>query len=455
MKRTLNGSFFLALFVLLVLFSCKQKSKETGIHTEETKYTCPMHPQVIKDQPGSCPICGMDLVPMHSKNTHAGANDSLASLVKPTDELVISGISTVKPQTGSRFEQNEVKGVINYNTNNQNSISARISGRIERLYVKYNYQAVSKGQKLLDIYSPDLANAQQELLFLKSNNEPVLLEAAKRKLRLLGATNQQVNKVLKTGKIDYTISIYSPYSGYVSEIQIPSSSISGGSAAGSTMITSQSSGSSSSMAGSSSMGSPGSSSTGGTSTPSLPDVASNSPLQLREGQYVSAGQRLFNVVNSNSVWAEFYINPADLNNYKKGTIVQVQSVDVNSKRDRVPISLIQPFYKEGTNYSLVRATLSNPNQIWKIGELISVSSESTRRMGTWLPRTAVLQLGTRYISFIRKNGTFSPVYVKAGSVTGEWIDVGNSIHPDQEVAKNAWFLVDSESFIKVKEVTAH
>lgn len=449
MKRTLNGSFFLALFLSLVLFSCKQKSKETGIHTEVTKYTCPMHPQVIKDQPGSCPICGMDLVPMHSKNTHDGANDSLASLVKPTDELVISGVSTVKPQTGSRFEQNEVKGVINYNTNNQNSISARISGRIERLYVKYNYQAVSKGQKLLDIYSPDLANAQQELLFLKSNNEPVLLEAAKRKLRLLGATEQQVNTVLKTGKIDYTISIYSPYSGYVSEIQNSSSSISGGSSAGSTMITAQSSGSSSSM-GSSSMGSSGSSAT---STSSVPDVASNSPLQLRDGQYVSAGQRLFNVVNSNSVWAEFYINPADLDNYKRGAIVQVQSVDVKNKRDRVPISLIQPFYKEGTNYSLVRATLSNPNQIWKIGELISVSSESTRRMGTWLPRTAVLQLGTRYISFIKKNGTFSPVYVKVPSIAGDWIDVGNSIHPDQEVAKNAWFLVDSESFIKVKEVT--
>lgn len=408
-----------------------------------------MHPEIIKDAPGSCPICGMDLVPVHSGKSMGEANDSLAALVKPTDELILSGIKTTKPLSGSRFEEINVKGVINYNTNNTNSVSSRVSGRIERLYIKYNYQPVSKGQKLMDIYSPDLASAQQELLFLKNNNEPALLEAAKRKLRLLGASEQQINSVLKTGKVDYTVSIYSPYSGYLSEVQAGASSGSSAAAAGSTMITSESSSGGSSMGG---MGS-GGSSTSSTAAPT-PDVASNSPILIKEGQYVTVGQKLFNLVNAGTVWAEIFVNPDQIAKFKRGTMLQVQSVDVPSKRSRVPVSLIQPFYREGTNYSLVRASISNSGKNWRVGELITVSSESTRKIGTWLPRTAVLQTGTRYVAFLKKNGAFVPAYVKVNTITTDWVDIGNSLPADQEVATNAWFLVDSESFIKVENITS-
>ena len=448
MRRILSVSF--PVFILSVLlFGCKEKADTVA---EATEYTCPMHPEIIRDEPGSCPVCGMDLVKAHAADGHSVADDSLASLVKPTDALIISDIRTVKPQTGARFSGREVKGVINYNTNNQNTVSARISGRIERLYVKYNYQPVSRGQKLMDIYSPELANAQSELLFLKNNNEPGLLEGAKRKLRLLGVTESQIAQVLRTGKVDYSVSIYSPYSGYITENQLTASPAPASNSAGSTMITPQSSGGSASMG---SMGGSASSSAAGANAPaSVPAVASNTPLQLREGQYVSVGQRLFNVVNSNSVWAEFYVHPAQLDKFKKGTMVQVQSVDVKSKRDRVPVSLVQPYYNQGSNYSLVRATLPNSDQLWKVGELISVSSENTRITGTWLPRTAVVQVGTKHVSFIKRNGNFVPVYVRVTSIADDWIDIGNSIHPDQEVAANAWFLVDSESFIQVQEITA-
>lgn len=442
----MNGSFPVVLvFAILLLFSCTGKDKQVGTG-QETKYTCPMHPQIVKDAPGTCPICKMDLVPMHSHDTHRAANDSLANLAKPTDELVLSGIKTTKPQRGSRFEEVIVNGIIIYNTNNQNSISSRVSGRIERLYIKYNYQAVSKGQKLMDIYSPDLANAQQELIFLKNNGETVLLEGAKRKLRLLGATDQQINQVLKTGKVDYTVSIYSPYSGYVAEVQT-SISATGPTAApaGSTMISESGGGGSSSMGG---MGGSGSAGTSG-NTP-LPNVASNSPILLREGQYISVGQKLFGLVNANAVWAEFYVSPDNLQLFKRGITVQIESVDVKSKRARVPISLVQPYYNEGVNYSLVRATVPNENRHWKVGELITASTESTRKVGSWLPRTAVLQLGSRYVSFIKNNGAFTPRYVQVRSIAGDWIDIGNSITEDQEVASNAWFLVDSESFIKVQ-----
>lgn len=436
----------LLLLAVTLLFACKGKEQKHEAHAEEARYTCSMHPQVIKNEPGNCPICGMELVPLVSQGSSAKVNDSLALLVKPTDEYVLSAIKTITPSNGLRSAENKVQGVINYNMNNSNSVSSRVSGRIERLYVKYNYQTVSKGQKLLDIYSPDLANAQQELLFLRDNNEPQLFEAAKKKLRLLGATEQQINQVIKTGKISYSVSIYSPYSGYISENRTPPSSSGTGSSTGSTLITSANS--------SSSMGSMGSASESSSQSPaaSVPDVASNTPLELREGQYVSVGQGLFNLVNVDQVWAEFYISPDQLDEFKKGTMISITSVDMKTKFARVPVSLIQPYYSEGINYSVVRAVLPNSKQHWKVGELIQVAhATEAGKNGTWLPRTSVLQLGTRYIAFVKDKGAFVPAYVSVKSVTGDWVDIGNSI-PDREVALNAWFLLDSESFIKVQDI---
>ena len=133
MRRILKGSIPIGiLFIILFLFACKGKDKRETT-AEGTKYTCPMHPQIVKDAPGSCPICKMDLVPMNAPGAGGAINDTLSALVKPTNELILSTIKTTKPETGSRFEPINVRGVINYNTNNQNSVSARVSGRIERL----------------------------------------------------------------------------------------------------------------------------------------------------------------------------------------------------------------------------------------------------------------------------------------------------------------------------------
>lgn len=433
MKKLLNGKYnIILLFAFAMLVSCTNKKE--AAHSHDVEYTCPMHPQIIRNEPGSCPICGMDLVA--KKSSEGQANDSLANITKPVNSLVLSSIKTTKAHSGSRYGDIQARGVINYNPNNSNSISARVSGRIEHLYVKYNYQAISKGQKLMDIYSPDLANAQQELLFLRDNNEPQLLEAAKKKLRLLGASEQQINMVLKTGKINNTISIYSSYSGYISE----SSQAAGGAAsAGSTVISSGNNREEMGMNTS-------------TPTPVAQNISSNDPLQLREGQYVSAGQRLFAVVNSETVWAEFYTTSANLGVFKKGKQIAIQSEDINDKHASATVSLVQPYYKEGANYSLVRALIRNRNNAWKIGELIKVTPENTKESGNWLPRTAVVQLGTRYVSFVKQTDAFVPVYVTVKNFSGDWADIGESLKGDEDVAINAWFLVDTESFIKAERL---
>lgn len=291
----------------------------------------------------------------------------------------------------------------------------------------------------MDIYSPDLANAQQELLYLKSSGNKDLLEAAKRKLRLMGSTDGQISTVLRSGKPDYTFSVYSPYAGYVSE-QKGTAAASGNNYSSGTEITEDGSGASmNSMGGG----------TGSSGSSQLPQVETNSPLQLREGQYVNQGQKLFSLINANSVWAEFFAGAEQLSYLKRGTGVQVTALDNRSQHSFTKISLIQPYYNEGSTFSLVRAKISNAAKQWKVGQLIEVKSDIDSKFGTWLPRTAVLQLGSGFVAFVKRGRNFVPVYVKIIERRGEWVDIGNSLAKDAEVAVNAWFMVDSESFVRV------
>ena len=438
MRKILKGNIGIFLILVCLLLACNQNKEASApiIHT------CPMHPEILNNGPGICPICKMDLVPKSSSETLGSADASLNSLVKPSNELVISGIKTVNPQNGKRKLDLSLRGVINYNSNEWKTVSARVSGRIERLYVKYSYERVKKGQKIMDIYSPDLLNTQQELLFLKNNSEPILLESARKKLLFLGLNQQQIDEVLRSGKINPRVSVYSPYSGYVAELNLNNMSSSNSSnQAGSTKISSNST---------SGMGEMNS----GTSVEALPSVktiSTGQAIQVREGQYVNAGQKLFSLVNTDQVWVEFFADPKQLPAIKSGTSINIKAVDRADQQAEVKVDLIQPYYREGFNYSLIRANLPNASRLWKVGQLITVHKES-ELAGNWIPRTSVLQLGKENIVFLKRNSAFIPVYVKVNAIAEEWIDIGDSLSPDQKIAINAWFLVDSESFIKAKRL---
>lgn len=438
MRRILKGRITVLLVFACILLACNQ-NKDTSL---PTIYTCPMHPEILNEGPGICPICKMDLVPKDSSVGHGSADKNLNALVKPSNELVISGIETIKPQNGFRNLDLSLKGVINYNSNQWKTVSARVSGRIERLYVRYGYEQVQKGQKIMDIYSPDLLNAQQELLFLKNNSEPVLLESAKKKLMLLGSTKQQIDLVLSSGKINPTVSVYSPYSGYVAELeQNNESDLSTKSQVESTKISSNDASGMSEMS-------------SGASEDALPTVNAISigqGLQIREGQYISAGQKIFSLINTDQVWAEFFVDPSQLQEFKRGTNIEIMAIDRKDQQAEVKVDLIQPYYREGFNYSLIRANLPNSNRFWKVGQLISVQKE-IKKEGTWVPRSSVLQLGKKHVVFVNRNAAFVPVYVSVKAIADDWVDIGESLNMNQKIAINAWFLVDTESFIKAERL---
>src|SRR5688572_21408324 len=213
MKKSYIVNILAGLFLLAgVITACQSKSgKEThAMHVQVQQYTCPMHPDIIRDKPGKCPVCGMDLVAKQTGTDSTGLDTSLARLLKPVNQQVISTIPTISAESGPRIFSEEVQGVITFDIRNQVNISSRVSGRIERLLIKYNYQPVKQGQLIMEIYSPDLVAAQRELIFIYQNdrNDP-MLQKAKQRLSLLGMQPAQIEQVIRTGKPMYRVPIFS------------------------------------------------------------------------------------------------------------------------------------------------------------------------------------------------------------------------------------------------------
>lgn len=419
------------LLSLLALGACN-KGNEHAEHVDT--YTCPMHPTVVSDKPGTCPVCGMDLVRKARAGEEVKITEDLARLIKSPNESIVASIKTIKGEFKSMPVSLEVQGVVTYDTRNIYTIPARIGGRLEKVFLKYTFQPVRKGQKVAELYSPELLTAQRELLYLLENDgsNTNIIESAKSKLYLLGATQNQVEEMIKRKDVTHTFSIYSPYDGYVirEDQQAP------------TVSATSSSSSSSSMGG----GMAGSSSSASaTPTPTVMN-ASSSEL-MREGNYVSTGQTLFKVVNTAALRVEL-----DLPVTQAGRVSLQDEVDLdlgNQNSVKGKIDFVQPFFTEGEEFVKVRLYVKNSGEL-QIGQLVRATIRLKPVEALWIPREAVLDLGLDKIVFIKERDVFKPKNVKAGVRTDGWVEIVQGLSSSDVIASNAQYLVDSESFIKTK-----
>jgi hypothetical protein len=441
MKRNYSCKLLIPILAVLLLFSCKEKTETTTTtvathkHDEATKYTCPMHPQIVRDQPGKCPICGMDLVPMSSSN-ELQLDSSLLPLLKPVNEQVVSSMPTITPESGRRIFSMPVQGIVTYDTRSQESISSRVAGRIERMYIKYNYQPVRKGQLIMEIYSPDLAAAQRELIFISRNdNNTPLLQKARQRLSLLGMQPVQINQVLKTGKPLYRVPVYSSVSGYIVEKKVAAIAASSGATMPSSLAASSD--------GMSGMGVGGASAA---NTATQQQTINPTPVLIREGQYVGAGETVFTIYKDNSLVAEFSFAPELASAVKRGQKLVFHTVANPNDVNTGSIGLIEPVQKNGEPFTVARVYLYNSDL--KPGQLLAANIPVVKTGANWLPQNAVLQLGTKAVVFKKENGVFIPKQVQTGIKVNGMVEIIDSIGGWQ-VAKNASFLVDSESFIRL------
>lgn len=456
MKKSWNIAKQYLLWALLpVLLTTACRNPDAGQHRhdhdysghEAAQYTCPMHPEIIRDKPGSCPICKMDLVkkenqpvthPSDSSHTpemhgHASSAEAgvsaigdLDMLLKPTYEYVLSTVKTLHPEQRTMPLRLDAPGYLAYDPRLLNVVSARFGGRIERLYARYPYQPVRKGQRILDIYSPEIATAQQELIFLLENDpaNTVLLENARKRLSLLGLTGEQIRQVETERKPLLSLPVFSLYSGLIFDNSV---SLNNTASAAPGMNENMNN----------------------TAAPAQTVPASAGPgeLSLKEGMYVQAGQRLFGLQSLATVWAMLEFYPSDVSMLNTGQAVEIH-VEPFERPFKSKIDYIEPLYSSGGKNLRARVYLPNPGGQLKPGALLRATVQAGSRTALWIPETASLDLGKNHVVFVKKGGVFQTRAIRTGIRTDGWIEVIAGIGTEDEIAENARFLMDSESFVK-------
>lgn len=352
-----------------------------------------------------------------------GTTDSLGLLLKPTYEYVLSDIQTVRPERKTLAATVEAPGQIAYDARQVQAISARFGGRVERLYVRYAFQPVQKGQRILDLYSPEIATAQQDLIFLLENDpgNSVLIENARRRLALLGLTAEQISEVEKSRKPLLSLPVFSLYEGLVFEKAMPNPAPNA-----------------------SEMSDKMETATAQTTPATAPG---GGELSLREGMYVQKGQRLFSLQSLATVWAMLEFYPSDAAQVKVGQLVSIQ-IEPFEKPFLGKINYIEPQFAAGGKNLRARVYLENPGGRLKPGALLKATVRAGSRNGLWIPKTAALDLGRQRVVFLKKTGAFRSKKIETGGVSGAWLEVRAGISETDEIAANAQFLMDSESFVK-------
>jgi Cu(I)/Ag(I) efflux system membrane fusion protein len=400
----------------LLFAACSDQKKEPAKAEVKTdlKYTCPMHPQIMEDHPGSCPICGMTLV-KKSGQASEGSGISLNTVLQPVNTSVLSTVAAITPEQKEIPATISAQGYLDFDTQTFNNIASRFSGRIEKLYIKYAFQEIHRGQRIFDIYSPDLVTAQQDLIYLTKNSaqETGLIDAARQKLLLLGMNYEQVNQVVKTGKPFYSLPVYSPYEGHVHDVAH------------------------SQMAG-----------TASTGTPS--DFANNLPLSIKEGVYVEKGQNLFNVVDPHKLWAILKIDRSAIAGLKLNQRVTITLPDLPGKSISGKVNFIEPALQEGDKTTSIRVYLDNMDHGLKVNSIVKATIQTGSANGLWIPRSALVDLGQTQVVWLKNGASYKVHQVTTGATSGNETQITKGLSPTDSLASNAQYLTDSESFIKTQ-----
>ncbi len=403
--------------MLLFALACKDKTDTHANHiTESVKeiYTCSMHPQVIRDKPGLCPICSMALVKKETDNAKL-SDSTLQSLLKPTNEFVISAIPVTTIQKKEEKMEVQALGNVAYDTRAVQSISSKVAGRIEKLYVRFRYQKITEGGHLLDIYSPELLTAQQNLLFLLKNDadNTEFIQAAKERLLLIGMSNNQLQQVIESGKPLFTLAVYSPFSGHIHEAAGAMKNDNNPNAMKDATVTTE-------------------------------------ELPLKEGMYLQKGQTIFTVYNPAKVWFLLNIYADNQGLIKRGNRVKVTVETAPDKIINGKVDFIEPFFQKDAKTLSVRVYFDNAKQQLPIGSQVKATIFSTSSSASWLPTESIVSLGLDKVVFVKALDGFKPQIVATGLNYNGKTQILKGLAATDTVAQNAQFLMDSESFIKIK-----
>lgn len=380
-------------------------------------WTCSMHPQVLKDEPGQCPICHMDLVPVKQHQSAPGANNEggkqMTGMATATtgEKLLIRVEPAVVQKLGIQTElvkriaiKHELRAIahLEFNEKNQTIINSRVDGWVEKLYAQFTGQTVRRGQALASIYSPQLVSTQEEYLQLYKRLQEVkgtamekdtetLVAAARRRLKLWNISSGQIAAIEKTGKVSRTLTLYSPYSGVL---------------VGKHVV---------------------------------------------QGARVKEGTDLFKIIDLSTVWAFVHIPEKDIPFVKLGMEGEMIVTQIPGKKFKGQVSFIFPYMDPQTRDLKVRVSFANHGFQLRPGmyaTLLLQSSLSGKHLV--VPMSAVIRTGERSLIFVYAgDGVFEPREVQAGVVAGSnQIQITDGLKEGEAVVVSGQFLLDSETSIQ-------
>lgn len=372
------------------------KSGQADEKVKPVIWTCAMHPQIRMAEPGKCPICGMDLIPLVQNSTSSIDTDAI---YLSKDAAQLANVLTTVVTKNKPVKEVRLFGKVQADERLFQSQTSHLPGRIERLNINFTGESVVKGQLLAEIYSPELITAQQELLETAKTKQlqPELYEASREKLRLWKLTNDQISKIESSGVIQNNFDVLSNTSGTVTA------------------------------------------------------------RRVNTGDHVSEGAVLFDIADLSKVWIMFDAYESDLQFLHIGEKLSFILQALPGTKFTGNIIFIDPVIDPVTRVAKVRVETENQSGILKpemfaTGIVSSVLSKYTENVV--IPESAVLWIGKRSVVYVKQPGSNEPVFkireVELGPMLGDSYVITSGLSEGEEVVTNGTFSVDAAAQLEGK-----
>ncbi len=371
-------------YCLLLITSCKRQNNHAEMAGADEYYTCSMDPQVIENKSGNCPICHMKLIKVKKNNLHAGQIKLSAQQIK------LANITYDTLRLHELAKEITLTGKVTVNQNLSEAISAKVSGRIEKLAAKNVGDYVKKGQLLYEIYSEDLNAAQQEFILSFQNYSPEGFSvAAENKLILFGMTAEQITKLKISKNIIHAVPVYSTNDGFMSE------------------------------------------------------------LSVAEGSYVNTGTTMFRFATLSSLWIEAQIYLTYLPYLKIGTEATFSIPAANEKVFSGKVIFIDPQVQSPQRFVLARFQITDPLQQIKPGMMANITLQTEKKKSLALPIDAIIQDSKGANVWVyNPDGVFENKMVEVGMQNSRQIEIVSGLKDGEVVVITGAYLLNSEYVFK-------